>query len=82
MALDTQGQSTEKDSANFSFLKPYDPIFIDLACSAERAFTSDPNTTLIKLRQLGEAMAQDIAARCGIEFDDKTTQAEDRKSVV
>ncbi|MDT3320247.1 type I restriction-modification system endonuclease [Shewanella sp. SP1S2-4] len=76
MALDTQGQSTEKDSANFSFLKPYDPIFIDLASSAERAFTSDPNTTLIKLRQLGEAMAQDIAARCGIEFDDKTTQAD------
>ncbi|MXR69961.1 type I restriction-modification system endonuclease [Shewanella sp. JBTF-M18] len=76
MASDTQGQSTEKDSANFSFLKPYDPIFIDLASSAERAFTCDPNTTLIKLRQLGEAMAQDIAARCGIEFDGKTTQAD------
>ncbi|MGI2172394.1 type I restriction-modification system endonuclease [Shewanella sp. MF05960] len=68
--------ASNKKSENFSFLESYDPIFIDLAISAERAFTSDPNTTLIKLRQLGEAMAQDIAARCGIEFDDKTTQAD------
>lgn len=76
MALDIQDKSLEKGSTNFSFLKPYGPIFIDLASSAERAFISDPNTTLIKLRQLGEAMAQDIAARCGIEFDDKTTQVD------
>ncbi|MEZ9819116.1 type I restriction-modification system endonuclease [Shewanella sp. 10N.286.45.A1] len=76
MASDKQSQSSEIKSVNFSFLESYDPIFIDLASSAERAFTSDPNTTLIKLRQLGEAMAQDIAARCGIEFDDKTTQAD------
>ncbi|GIU46471.1 type I restriction-modification system endonuclease [Shewanella algidipiscicola] len=76
MALNTLGQNLENKSTNFSFLSSYDPIFLDLAYSAERAFTSDPNTTLIKLRQLGEAMAQDIAARCGIEFDDKTTQAD------
>ncbi len=42
----------------------------------EHAFSSDPNTTLMKLRQLGEALAQHIAALVGIEFDDKTTQAD------
>ena len=29
-------------------------------------FKSDPNTTLVKLRQLGEALAQDIASKLGI----------------
>lgn len=49
---------------NFDFLKEHDPIFYQLA-TAERAFISDPNTTLIiKLRQLGEAVAQDLAGRC------------------
>lgn len=43
---------------------------------AERAFASDPNTTLIKLRQFAEAMAQALAARSGIEFDSETTQAD------
>ncbi|WDE02025.1 type I restriction-modification system endonuclease [Thalassomonas actiniarum] len=63
------------NESNFGFLKQHDPIFFDLANAAERAFTSDPNTTLIKLRQLAEALAQDIASRVGIEFDDNTTQA-------
>jgi len=60
-------------SSNFDFLKEHDPVFVQLACAAEQAFSSDPNTTLIKLRQLGEAFAQDMAARCGIEFDEKTS---------
>jgi len=64
------------DSANFNFLNEYDPIFLQLASAAERAFASDPNTTLIKLRQLGEALAQDLAARSGIVFDETTTQAD------
>lgn len=49
---------------------------MQLAHAAENTFASDPNTTLIKLRQLGEALAQDLAARCGIEFDDKASQAD------
>ncbi|MCG7971869.1 MAG: type I restriction-modification system endonuclease [Candidatus Thiodiazotropha taylori] len=64
------------DSANFNFLSAYTPIFLQLASAAERAFSSDPNTTLIKLRQLGEALAQDLAARSGIRFDETTTQAD------
>ncbi len=56
------------ESSNFDFLKEHDPVFLQLASTAERAFASDPNTTLIKLRQLGEALAQDLAARAGIEL--------------
>ncbi len=64
------------DSANFNFLNEHDPVFLYLASAAERAFASDPNTTLIKLRQLGEALAQDLAARSGIAFDETTGQAD------
>ncbi|MGZ8916432.1 MAG: DUF4145 domain-containing protein [Methylobacter sp.] len=64
------------DKSNFAFLKKHDPVFFQLAFAAEQSFSADPNTTLIKLRQLGEAFAQDMAARCGIEFDEKTSQAD------
>lgn len=60
--------------SNFSFLSEHDPVFFRLASSAEQLFSADPNTTLIKLRQLGEALAQDIAVRAGIAFDNQTSQ--------
>ncbi|HCE2172069.1 TPA: type I restriction-modification system endonuclease [Vibrio alginolyticus] len=63
-------------TSNFVFLKEHDPLFVELASGAERVFSSDPNTTLIKLRQLGEALAQHIAALVGVEFDEQTTQAD------
>lgn len=63
-------------SNNFAFLAEHDPVFLQLAGTAEQVFAADPNTTLIKLRQLGEALAQDIAARAGVEFDHETTQAD------
>ncbi|WP_166257685.1 type I restriction-modification system endonuclease [Marinobacter salicampi] len=63
-------------ATNFSFLQEHDPLFVELAESAERAFSGDPNTTLIKLRQLGEALAQHLAAISGIEFDEQTSQAD------
>lgn len=65
-----------KKQSNFSFLEEHDPLFVELAFSAEQAFSSDPNTTLIKLRQLAEAMAQHIAAQAGIEFDERTSQSD------
>jgi type I restriction enzyme R subunit len=54
-------------STNFQFLKPYDPIFLQLATVAEQMYHSDPNTTLVKLRQFAEALAQEIASHLGIE---------------
>ncbi|VEF25178.1 Type-1 restriction enzyme R protein [Shewanella baltica] len=64
------------EPSNFGFLVEHDQLFVDLANSAERAFSSDPNTTLLKLRQLGEAMAQHIAVLAGIEFDEQTKQTD------
>ncbi len=64
------------ETANFSFLSEHDELFVELASAAEQTFARDPNTTLIKLRQLGEALAQHIAALSGIEFDDQTSQSD------
>ena len=66
----------EKNDSNFAFLSEYDPLFLQLAQTAERAFSADPNTTLIKLRQFAEAIAQEVAARSGVAFDEQITQAD------
>ncbi|MFT2111394.1 hypothetical protein [Marinomonas sp. 2405UD68-3] len=52
--------------SNFDFLKKHQEWLYKLAESAELNFSSDPNTSLIKVRQLGEAIAQSIAARIGV----------------
>ncbi|MDE1463745.1 DUF4145 domain-containing protein [Spartinivicinus poritis] len=69
-------KNNNSSGSNFWFLKEHDPMFMQLAITAEQAFAGDPNTALMKLRQLGEALAQDIAVRCGIQFDNQTTQAD------
>jgi type I restriction enzyme R subunit len=61
---------------NFSFLAEHSPLLGQLGAAAEQTFASDPNTTLIKLRQFGEAMAQDLATRFGVEFDQQTKQSD------
>lgn len=46
---------------NFGFLKSREPLLFRLATLAEGLFPSDPNTTLLKARQFGEALAQQVA---------------------
>ena len=41
-------------SINFAYLRRYDEQLFRLGTLAERYFPDDPNTALIKLRQLGE----------------------------
>jgi type I restriction enzyme R subunit len=53
-------------SRNFSFLYEYEPQFDRLGALAERYFRDDPNTCLIKLRQFGELLALEVAARIGV----------------
>lgn len=60
--------------SNFDFLNKHHDWLFKLAESAKRNFSPDPNTTLIKMRQLGEAIAQSIAARVGIEAGSKVKQ--------
>lgn len=55
-------------SPNFSFMAEYDETLYKCAVQAERFIFEDPNTTLYKLRQFGELLAQNIAARIGIEI--------------
>lgn len=62
--------------SNFEFLKAYGVWFYNLAASAERNFAPDPNSTLIKLRQLGEVIAQNIAARVGVEYGSDVKHAD------
>lgn len=60
-------------SANFDFLAVYNTHLVTLPALAERYFRDDPSTCLIKLRQFGEALAQQLAARSGLlETPDET----------
>lgn len=52
--------------SNFDFLNTYDAQLVRLGVLAERYFKEDPNTCLIKLRQFGELLAQQLAARMGL----------------
>ena len=61
-------------SPNFSHLRPYDEQLFRLGSLAERYFPDDPNTALLKLRQLGELLAQQVASRFGVELRVEETQ--------
>ena len=57
---------TNPASANFGFLARYDSGLVAVAAQAERYFAGDPVTCLMKLRQFGELLAQQLAARAGV----------------
>ena len=61
-------------SPNFAHLRPYDEQLFRLGSLAERYFPDDPNTSLLKLRQLGEWLAQHVASRFGVELRQDETQ--------
>ena len=52
-------------STNFEFMRPHGAQLVRLAAQAEHYFRTDPNTTLIKLRQFAELLAKEVAARTG-----------------
>ena len=53
-------------SANFDFLAKHDAQLVRLGALAERYFSEDPNTALIKLRQFAELLAQLTTAKAGL----------------
>ena len=53
-------------SPNFAFLATRDPSLVRIAAQAERLCFEDPNTSLIKSRQLCELLARQVAARVGL----------------
>ena len=52
--------------SNFSQLQEHDQQLLRLGLLAERYFPDDPNTSLLKLRQLAELLAQLVATRVGL----------------
>ena len=58
-------------SPNFGFLATHDPQLVQLGALAERYFSDDPNTCLIKLRQFGELLAQLTPAKVRLYVSDE-----------
>lgn len=52
--------------SNFGFLEGHDEQLVRLGMLAERYFPDDPNTSLLKLRQVTELLAQLVASKVGI----------------
>lgn len=52
-------------SANFDFLKHHNEQLFRLGFLAERFFSEDPNTSLLKSRQFAELLTKEVAARAG-----------------
>src|SRR5579863_9495733 len=63
-------------SANFDFLGTHEAQLVRLGGLAERYFKDDPNTSLIKLRQFGEVLAQLTAAKSGMLASPEAQQAD------
>lgn len=60
--------------SNFSVLSQHDEQLLRLGMLAEKYFAEDPNTCLLKLRQLAESLAQLLAARAGLYISPEETQ--------
>ena len=59
---------------NFSFLQAQDEQLLRLGMLAEKYFADDPNTCLLKLRQLAELLAQLVASQVGLYTAPEETQ--------
>lgn len=62
--------------SNFAHLKVHDEQLVRLGLLAERYFPEDPNTALLKLRQLTELLAQHVASRVGLYVSSEEPQYE------
>lgn len=62
--------------SNFFQLKAHDEQLERLGLLAERYFADDPNTCLLKLRQLAEGIAQSVASRVGLYTSSEEKQAD------
>lgn len=51
---------------NYAHLQEHDEQLVRLGLLAERYFPDDPNTSILKLRQLTELLAQQVASRIGL----------------
>lgn len=68
--------ASQLTSANFKFLAAHDRLLDHLGALAERYFSDDPSTSLLKLRQFGEVLAQRTAAQAGLYTSTEENQLE------
>jgi type I restriction enzyme, R subunit len=61
---------------NFAHLQEHSPQLLRLGMLAEKYFADDPNTCLLKLRQLAELLAQTVAAKVGLFVSTEEAQYE------
>ncbi len=61
---------------NFAHLLRHDQQLVRLGMLAERYFTDDPNTAVLKLRQLAELLAQLVATKVGLYTSQRESQYE------
>ena len=61
-------------TSNFAHLQEHDEQLLRLGMLAERYFPDDPNTCLLKLRQLAELLAQLVATKVGLYQSPEETQ--------
>ena len=54
------------EHTNFAVLQQHNEQLLRLGMLAERYFAGDPNTCLLKLRQLSELLTQMLAAQAGL----------------
>jgi len=64
---------------NFQFLHSVEPLLVELGARAEHYALDDPNTSMLKVRQLGELLAQSAAAKFGIQTDSRN---QDQRSLI
>ena len=57
------------DTSNFAFLADQEPLLHRIGTTAEAAFYTDSNVTLVKLRQLAEQLTRNAAAQLGVVSD-------------
>lgn len=65
-----------RPQSNFTHLKAHDEQLVRLGLLAERYFAEDPNTRLLKLRQLTELLAQLVASQIGLFTSPEEKQAD------
>ena len=58
-------------TANFDFLRPHDPNAVRRGGLAERYFSDDPSTALIKLRQFAQLLAKLIADHHALHLNER-----------
>ncbi len=66
--------SPSAPSSNFWMLASYEPELAKLGARAEKYFSEDPNTCLLKVRQFAELLARTVAANVAIYTNSDETQ--------